>query len=130
MPAPEDLNATALSYLELQLTAMDSLGLASTITQTLLPNRVPVRFITQPPTMTISINSIPISNTRTFTSWEGYALTVDAPLQVDGKGQTWILTAWSDSGNAAHTITTPASPITYTATFTRVRSIWLPLIAR
>jgi hypothetical protein len=130
MPAPEDLNATALSYLELPLTAMDSLGLARTITQTLQPNRVALRFITQPPTMTISVNGIAISNTRLITSWENYGLSVDAPLQVDNQGQTWILSAWSDGGASAHTITTPASPITYTATFTRVWNVWLPLIMR
>jgi glucose/arabinose dehydrogenase len=129
-PPPEDLNATALSYLEVQLTAIDSWGLARTITQTLQPNRVPVRFNTQPPTMTLSVNNIAISNTRTLTSWVGYNLNVNAPLQLDNQGQSWILSAWSDGGNAEHTITTPDAPITYTATFTRALNVWLPLLMR
>jgi hypothetical protein len=42
---------------------------------------------------------------------------VSAPDQTDADGNTWIFDWWSDGGARSHTITTPASSATYTATF-------------
>ena len=47
-----------------------------------------------------------------MTSWEAYALNVNAPAQTG-----YAFVSWSDGGAQAHTIVTPASPATYTATF-------------
>jgi glucose/arabinose dehydrogenase len=127
-PAPEDPIAAALSFLEIRLTATDSWGLGATITQTLQPRRVNVRFITQPPNLYLIANGLTLTTTQTLISWEGYPLNMVAPIQVDNQGQGWAFYAWSDGGAMAHTIITPASAVTYTATFTPATPMWFPAI--
>lgn len=58
---------------------------------------------------------------RTFVSWQGYKLNVRAPSQRDEEGRYWVFRAWSDRKPGSHTITTPANPAYYEATFERSR---------
>ena len=110
-PAPEDLGATAFSYLEIQLTATDNGGLWQTITQTLQPRRVNVTFVTQPASFTLSINNTTITATRVISSWDGYSLNIAAPvLQSNSSNQWWKFSAWSDAGAISHTVTTLSAP--------------------
>ncbi|MDQ3889104.1 MAG: PKD domain-containing protein, partial [Actinomycetota bacterium] len=116
-PAPEDLAAAATSYLEIRLRATDSKGLSSTVTQALRPNAVKLTFATKPAGLTLEINREPAKTPMTVTSWEGYELRVNAPAQGDGCAESWVFDRWSDAGAAEHTITTPSSSTSYTATF-------------
>jgi uncharacterized repeat protein (TIGR01451 family) len=116
-PAPEDLAATTTTYLEIQLTATDSHGLSTTVTRNIHPRQVNVTFRTSPSGLAVEVNGNPLTGPTTVVSWEAWDLSVDAPDQVDGSGQAWTFSSWSDGGAAAHTIKTPASPATYTATF-------------
>ena len=132
-PPPEDLDATALSHLEIQLTATDAWGASTTLTQTLEPQRVNVTFASQPDGLRLTVNSVPLTATQSITSWVSYALNVVAlnPQPV-GTVSWWVFDHWSDGGAAAHTITTPLSDITYTMTFTSFTPIhlWLPVARR
>jgi Ca2+-binding RTX toxin-like protein/glucose/arabinose dehydrogenase len=116
-PAPEDLESSAVGYLEILLTATDSNGLTKTISQDLRPHLVDVTFVTDPSGLSLEISGSTITAPRTLTSWEAYGLNVNAPNQTDGSGRHWIFGAWSDGDPAAHTITTPPSAATYTASF-------------
>ena len=116
-PAPEDLAATTTTYLEIQLTATDSHGLSSTATRNIHPRQVNVTFRTSPSGLGVDVNGSTLIGPTTIVSWEAWDLNVNAPDQVDGSGQAWTFSSWSDGGAAAHVITTPASPATYTATF-------------
>jgi glucose/arabinose dehydrogenase/PKD repeat protein len=116
-PPPEDLAATTNSHLEIQLTATDSDGVSTTVTRLFFPHLVDVTFATSPSGLNVSANGTTLTGPQTVTSWRGYRLDVEAPAQVDGQGEHWVFSSWSDAGAAAHTITTPASPATYTATF-------------
>jgi glucose/arabinose dehydrogenase len=127
-PAPEDQGAIALSYLELQLTATDSLGLSNTITQTLQPNRVNVSFATNPLNLGLVFNNTSITPPQTVLSWQGYGLNVFAPGQLDAGGQWQFFANWSDGGAIAHTILTPSSAMTYTATFQPGFGFVLPIL--
>ncbi len=127
-PAPEDLAAAALSFLEIRLSATDSWGLAATITQTLQPRRVNVTFVTEPESLNLVANGGTITTTQTLVSWQGYGLNMLAPIQVDNQGKGWAFSAWSDGGDLAHTIVTPSSAVTYTATFTPALPMWLPVL--
>ena len=120
-PAPEGLFSTdpAGNYLEIRLTATDSLGLKKTVTRQLRPKTVEVRFETQPSGLRLKVNGQGFAAPRMFVSWEGYALNVYAPRQVDRLGRTWVFGSWSDGGAKYHAITTPTNPTTYTATFKR-----------
>ena len=131
MPAPEGFRATALSYVEIQLIAADSYGLSSIVTQTVQPKRVNVAFATQPNGLHLILNNNVITATYPAISWEGYNLNVSAPTpQTDGLGAQWFFGSWSDGGAAAHTIVTPASATTYTATFQSFFVMWLPTILK
>ncbi len=115
-PAPEDLAAAANSYLEVRLTATDSQGLSSTVTRDFNPRKVDITFQTSPTGLRLTVNGTSLTGPQTVTSWDGYTLNVDAPDQSSG-GQAYLFSSWSDGGAAAHSIVTPASPATYTATF-------------
>jgi glucose/arabinose dehydrogenase len=127
-PAPEDLQATKLSYLELQLTATDAWGLQSTVTQTLQPRRVNIALATAPGGLQLMVNAVPLTATQVISSWQSYNLNVVAPVQ-SALGQWWTFSSWSDGGASAHTIVTPASSATYTATFQIASNlVWFPVI--
>ena len=114
---PEGLAATTTSYLEIQLTATDSAGATTTVTQNLYPQLVNVTLATTPPGLALSVNGTVVAGPQTLTSWPGYALTVTASSQSDGSGQAWQFDSWSDGGAATHTIVTGSTPAAYTASF-------------
>ena len=49
----------------------------------------------------------------TFTSWQGWPLTIGAPSPQNGRPFRF----WSDGGSQTHTVATPGVATTYTATF-------------
>ena len=111
--APEDLEAAGNSYLQLQVTVKDSGGLTHTATQNLNPKKVQLTFASSPSGLTLTLdNTTTVTTPRTVTSWQGWFLRVNAPAQ----GQ-FEFSSWSDGGAQDHTIKTPGSPTTYTATF-------------
>jgi hypothetical protein len=112
MPAPEDLAATETSWLEVVLTATDSQGLSRSITQRLLPSIVSVSFATNPTGRNITVNGVTLTAPRTMKSWPNYNLRVNAPNQ-----GSYVFQSWSDGGAQSHTIKTPSSNSSYTATF-------------
>jgi PKD repeat protein len=111
--APEDLAAAQNSYLEIQVTATDSDGLSTTVSQDLNPKKVNLTFASSPTGMRLELDTTTIIQApQTVISWQGWGLRVNAPAQ---SGQVW--SSWSDGGAADHVINTPASATTYTATF-------------
>lgn len=116
-PQPEDLDATATSYLEIRLTATDSDGLSGTVIRNFQPNRVQVALETVPEGLDLTVQGTSITDPETLTSWQGWNLQVFAPNQTDTNGDTWVFSSWSDGGNQGHTIVTPGTAATYTATF-------------
>jgi hypothetical protein len=117
-PRPENFLAATNSYLEVRLTATDSAGLTTTVSQRLNPHSVEVTFATDPPGGPLVVNGVEFDAPRSFTSWAGLPLEVEARDQVKD-GARWVFVSWSDEGRASHTIETPDEPRTYTATFRR-----------
>jgi glucose/arabinose dehydrogenase/PKD repeat protein len=117
-PEPEDIHATATSYLEVILTATDSGGLSTTVRRDLLPRTVDITFATEPSGLALEIAGSPVTTLTTVTSWEAWHVPVNAPDQSDPSGSGVTFVSWSDGGARAHEITTPAAPATYTARFT------------
>jgi glucose/arabinose dehydrogenase len=118
--APEDLLAAGNSYLELQVTAKDSGGLSTTITQDLLPKTVDLTFQSQPAGLTLTLDSTTdVVTPSTVTSWQGFDVRAKA-----GNQGAFVFASWSDNGAAEHVIHTPTTPTTYTATFTQSSGKW------
>ena len=117
-PAPEDLQAAANSYLEIRLTATDGGGLSATVSRDFRPRKVDVTLATDPPGLTITVNTINnMTGPTTFVSWDNYGLGVQAASQVGPANVFYTFGSWSDGGAASHTIVTPAAAATFTATF-------------
>ena len=120
-PAPEDIYSTDPegNYLEVRLTATDSNGLSRTVTRKLAPNTVDVVFQSRPAELDLVVNGHKFDDaTRTFMSWEGYQLNVDAPSpQTTPSGVTYSFAFWSDGKAPQHAIVTGTAPSSYTATF-------------
>ncbi len=119
-PPPEDLDAATNSYLDIYLTATDSRGLSRTIMQTMDPKKVDLTFNSNPTGFGLEVAGSPITAPRTITSWQSWQFPVDAPNQDDSAAVPWRFLSWSDGGAQTHTITTPSSPASYTATFRRL----------
>ncbi|MDX6676115.1 MAG: hypothetical protein QOE31_167 [Solirubrobacteraceae bacterium] len=110
--APEDLAATANSYLEVVLTATDSAGATATVSRDVQPKLVNLTFATKPGGLNLQLNGTTFAATRTWTSWDAWDVTVNAPDQ----GRNGFV-SWSDGGARSHVIHTPTTARTYTATF-------------
>jgi glucose/arabinose dehydrogenase len=130
-PAPEDFNASDLSYVEVRLTATDAWGLSDVVTRTLQPRRVQVTFATQPSGLRVTVNGFNATGSQTLTAWEKWALNVAAPgIQTQG-ANAWAFDHWEDnSTSAARSITTPATNTTYTATFIPGKRVHLPVVQK
>jgi len=82
MPAPEDTDAAALSYVEVRLSVTNSRGKNSTLTHALVPYRVPLTLLTQPSGLRININGQPYVAPDIVTAWAGQRLSISVdPLQ-------------------------------------------------
>ena len=127
LPGPEDLDASAGSYLELRLTATDSQGAQRTITQTVEPNRVLITLNTQPQGLKITVNDTTPIGPQAITSWENYPLKVWAPIAQENNGTQYAFASWSDGGAASHTINTTAQAAAYTANFSPAADVCAPV---
>ncbi|HEX5689154.1 MAG TPA: hypothetical protein VFX76_04095, partial [Roseiflexaceae bacterium] len=94
------------------------------------PNLVSLTFKTSPAGLKLQIEGQTVADGQAIDWWKGYPLHIAALPQRGTNGQGWVFVGWSDSGAAAHTISAPGAPATYTATFAPARLVWLPGMAR
>jgi glucose/arabinose dehydrogenase len=107
-------------WLELQLTATDSGGLASTTSTRLDPKTVVLTFKTNPGGLVLSdlvVNEAPRRTPFSVTVVVGSANSVSAPSPQQFNKSTYFFSSWSDGGPQSHTITAPAVNTTYTAIY-------------
>ena len=117
-PEPEELSAATNSYLELILTATDpQRALHHRHAQHLPGHRPDITFNSNPSGLDLEVAGTTVTTPETITSWKNWDLIVNAPNQFDSQNDFWRFSSWSDGGAATHTINTPSSPATYTATF-------------
>jgi glucose/arabinose dehydrogenase len=118
-PPPEDLSAVDTSWIEVHLTATDSGGLSHTVSRTYLPRKVSLTLAATPAGPSPTLNGSSVTPPFTFTSWQGWVITLGAPNQTIGTTK-WRFVSWSDGGAQTHTVTTSATDTTYTAAFRKV----------
>ena len=100
------------SYLEIRLTATAS-GLPASTSVNLNPQTVDLTFQTSPPGLGLSVGTFAGPAPFVHTVIVNSANTVNAPSPQG----SWGFASWSDGGAQTHTVTAPASPTSYTATF-------------
>ncbi len=131
-PAPEDLNASALSYVEVQLTATDSLGLTTTVTREVQPRRVTLTFNTSPGNLIVNVAdtvSPHAVNNASVVGWTGWTLTATASLLQSTGGRWYTFERWADgSTEAQRTLSVGAANATYTVQYVAADVLWLPVI--
>ncbi len=113
-PAPEDLAAASNSFVEVQLRVTDSGGLSATATRNVQPRKVQLTVATTPNSLQVRVNGTAFRGPSTFTSWEGWTITLEAPSP---QSFFYRFRAWSDGGARIHPVVTPAAATTYRATF-------------
>lgn len=94
-------------WFRVHLTAKDSAGLTGTTFVDVLPRKVRLTFLTDPPGLQVLLDGTPRTTPFTEEAVVGLTRTIGAAEPV----------SWSDGGAAVHEIATPAVDTTYTATF-------------
>ena len=104
-------------FYRFHLRATDSRGLSSEATRDLLPRKAQVTLATQPTGLALTLDGQPVNGPMVFTGVVGIERDLGAADQ-NFNGRRYRFDSWSDSQAATHTISTPASATTYTASFT------------
>ena len=116
------------SYLELKLTATDAGGLATTTTLRLDPQTVVLSFASSPSGLQLAVNAATQATPFTRTVIVGSQNSVSAPSPQSQSGTSYLYSSWSDGGAQTHTLAAPATPTTYTATYTAASDTTPPTI--
>jgi glucose/arabinose dehydrogenase len=100
------------------LVATDAQGTADTVTRDVRPRTVTLTLATAPAGLQVTLDGQPRTTPLSVEAVVGIQreLGVVSPQTVGNT--TYTFTAWSDGGAATHTIATPATSTTYTATYT------------
>jgi glucose/arabinose dehydrogenase len=100
------------------LIATDASGLADTVVRDVQPRKVTLSLATQPAGLQVTLDGQPQTTPLSVSAVVGLQreLGVVSP-QIVGS-TTYTFSSWSDGGSATHTITTPDTNATYTATYT------------
>ena len=104
-------------WYRIHLTVRDSAGLTHTTFRDVLPRTVQVTVATNPAGLQVRIDGQPVTAPTTFTGVVGTQRTLTAVTPQTSGGTTYAFQSWSDGGAVQHSISTPASNSTYTATF-------------
>lgn len=108
-------------FYRITLTVRDSVGLTHTTTRDVMPNLSQITLQTNPNAgLTLALDGQPQSTPLTVQSVVGVTRSLGAPSpQIIGTTK-YVFLSWSDGGAATHNINTPATPTTYTATYTAI----------
>src|SRR3989441_9171382 len=109
-------------WYRIYLTVTDSLGLNQTSTRDVIPNKSTITLASNVPGLLVYLDGQPQTTPTSFVGVVG----INRALQVPGSqifgGNTYKFQSWSDGGAQNHTISTPSSNTTYTATSIAVTS--------
>ena len=108
-------------WYRIYLTVRDSGGLTTTVFRDVQPRTVQLTFATSPAGLSLRLDGQPRATPLTVTGVVGVQRTLEAPSPQTVGNKTHVFVRWSDGGASSHTIFTPASSTTYTATFQKQR---------
>lgn len=103
-------------WLRFHLRATDSAGLSTEVTRDVRPEKAVFTLATQPAGLSLTLDGQPVTAPLTLTGVVGLERDLGAADQVFN-GRNYRFSNWSDGGAATHTIVTPPSSRTFTATF-------------
>jgi PKD repeat protein len=92
-PAPEDLSAVLISYLEVIFTAVDINGITRTVTCNLVPRKIIISIESVPPGLEVLVDETAFTTPSNLTTWQNQTLR----LNVLDQGP-YIFSSWSIGG--------------------------------
>ncbi len=104
-------------WYRISLTVRDSAGLTTTVTRDVLPRTVQLTLATSPAGLSLRLDDQPRATPLTVTGVVGVERVLEAPLTQTAGGRTYEFVSWSDGGARVHTVSTPTTSTTYTATY-------------
>jgi len=110
---PTTGETSANVWYRIYLTVRDSAGATHTVQRDVLPRKVTLALATNPAGLQLKLDGQPIATPVSFEAVVGIVRALDAPASQS----SYDFASWSDGGAAAHTISTPATSTTYTATY-------------
>jgi glucose/arabinose dehydrogenase len=97
------------SFIDFELTATDSRGLAATETVRLQPRAVTLDLRSNPPGIALGIGNTTHATPFAMTAIEGTNVALSAPQQAQVGGNTYTFEGWSDGGARVHSVLVLAS---------------------
>lgn len=109
--------ATDVFY-RIHLTVVDSAGLSHTVTRDITPRVSTLSLRTAPPGLQVSLDGTPVTTPADIASVVGMTRQLGVVSPQASGGSSYAFSSWSDGGAATHSVNTPATNTTYTATYT------------
>jgi glucose/arabinose dehydrogenase len=104
-------------WYRIHLTVKDSGGLTSTTYVDVVPRKVTLSLATSPSGLQVTLDGQPVTAPTSVVGVVGITRTLGVVSPQTVGGVSYEFVSWSDGGAATHSINTPASNTTYTATF-------------
>ena len=117
---PNTGEAAANVWYRVHLTVRDSGRLSHTSYRDIAPNTATMTLASNPTGLQLTLDSQPVTAPISVVGVAGMQRAIGASSPQTVGGTTYQFASWSDGGALNHTITTPASNSTYTATYTMV----------
>ena len=104
-------------FYRVHLTVTDSAGLAHTTTRDIRPNVSTMALRTSPAGLQVTLDGTPVTTPADVASVVGMTRQLGVVSPQTSGGNSYGFSAWSDGGTATHSVNTPSSNTTYTATY-------------
>ena len=114
---PNSGETSANVWYRVHLTATDSAGLATSSFVDVVPNTATMTLTTSPAGLQVTIDGQPIATPASITSVVGIIRTLGVVSPQTSGSNAYQFVSWSDGGAATHTVTTPSTSRSYTATY-------------
>lgn len=106
-------------FYRFHLRATDSAGAITEVTRDIQPRKAQVTLATVPAGLALTLDGQPVTGPHVFTGVVGMERDLVAANQNAG-GRQYRFDTWSDGGEAMHTLVTPTTNTTITASFTDI----------
>ena len=114
---PNTGETSANVWYRIYLTVQDSGGLTHTVYRDVTPRTSQIALATVRAGLQVTVDGQPFTAPYTFSSVVGMQRSIGTSSPQTITAAPWTFQSWSDAGAMTHTVTTPASNTTYTATF-------------
>ena len=114
---PTSGETSANVWYRIHLEVTDSDGLTHSSFRDIHPRTATITLTTTPPALQLTLDGQPLTAPSSVLGVVGIQRTIAAVSPQSASGKTYTFVSWSDGGSASHSIATPGSDTTYSATF-------------